>query len=193
MINIAQFVLQNVTDTCAVWNVLSSERMFRAAVEARCTFVMSGFVAYEAIDKPRTIARVGEQILRHRLHEAIRNGQFAQYGLDIEDLQSVGLLRERKRLGMGEVASIALAQKLNLAFLTDDQRARKLAANVGVRAVQTTPHLLGWLLHEGCLADEERASVIAEHVSLGGDIAKHLLAIVEEADRVRALVGRRVG
>ena len=78
------------------------------------------------------------------------------------------LLERRKRLGKGELSSIALAMKTNQAFMTDDQKARKLGKEViGNDKVQTTPHLLGWLFFEGKLLDVDKEDIVAEHKQLG--------------------------
>ena len=63
--------------------------------------------------------------------------------------------------------------KIRQALLTDDQKARKLAAEAGHQMVQTTPHLLGWLVFIGHLGDEDKRVVVAEHCALDGILEKY--------------------
>ncbi len=86
--------------------------------------------------------------------------------LDIDDLNDVEILQQRRRLGKGELASIAFAKRTGQAFITDDQRARTLAQSVlEPAAVQTTPHLFGWLMFHGWIGDSDKDQIIAEHRS----------------------------
>lgn len=48
----SRFHAVNVSDTCAVWNVLSSATLYSAAVAKGCTFCCTGFVAYECLERP---------------------------------------------------------------------------------------------------------------------------------------------
>lgn len=95
----SQFHLHNVTDTCSVWNVLSSSTLYRAAVAAKCSFCVTGFVDYECLAKPRTLPNDSSRELQRRLQEARRAGQFEVHSCSIADLQVIGLLESRKRLG----------------------------------------------------------------------------------------------
>jgi predicted nucleic acid-binding protein len=176
----SSFNTSNVVDTCAVWNVLSSRRLYNAALLARCHFVITAFVQYECLHKQRTAAKQSEVELRSRLRAEQSNGRFTPYSCDLEDLQTVALLQNRKRLGKGEISSIAFAIKYQQAVLTDDQKARRLASQAGHKLVQTTPHLFGWLVFTGRLGDQDKDVVIAEHRKLDGILSKHL----EEAYRV---------
>jgi predicted nucleic acid-binding protein len=101
-------------------------------------------------------------------------GKFTAYSCDIDDLQTIGLLQNRKRLGKGEISSIAFAMKYQQAVLTDDQKARRLALEAGHKAVQTTPHLFGWLVFIGRLGDQDKDVVIAEHRELDGILSQYL-------------------
>jgi hypothetical protein len=101
------------------------------------------------------------------------NGQFKSYGIDLEDLQDVAILRNRKRLSLGELSSIAFANKTRQAFLTDDQKARRLAEEVlQPDQVQTTPHLFGWMLFAGALHDSDKDEVIREHSAMKRPLAR---------------------
>jgi hypothetical protein len=154
----------NVADTCAVWNVLASPLLTARAREAGCHLSCTGFVIYECLYKPRKTTRQAEVDLMNRLRKEQASGRLAVYHLDVDDLNDVEILQQRMRLGKGELASIAFAKRTQQAFLTDDQRARKLAASMlQPHEVQTTPHLFGWLMYEGFLGDADKDTVIAQH------------------------------
>ena len=77
------------------------------------------------------------------------------------------MLERRKKLGKGELSSIAFAKRTGQAFLTDDKNALKLALEVLPRGqVQTTPDLFGWLIFEQRLGDSDKQVVISQHESL---------------------------
>src|SRR5688572_27858030 len=154
-IDLSGFHPFNVTDTCAVWHILSSQVLYATARSAGCEFCITQFVLYECLHKPRKTSKTGS-LLQSRLRREQANGMFKNYPLAIDDLQDVGILENRKRLRKGELSSIAFAKKIGQAFLTDDQKARKLAVGVVYRGVQTTPHLLGWLFFSGRLGDGDR-------------------------------------
>jgi len=160
----SQFQKLNVADTCSIWNVLSSRLLYVAANAAGCSFCCTNFVHYECLHKPLKTYTSEDLELQARLKEAILDGKFRSYHLDLEDLQEVDILQKRKNLGKGELASIAFAKKTNQAFLTDDIKARKLAEEVMIRHfVQTTPHLVGWLFFANFLGDGDLKSIVDEH------------------------------
>jgi hypothetical protein len=157
----------NVADTCSVWNVLSSRLLYARAVISKCFFSCTEFVRYECLFKKRRSLSLEDQELQSRLRKEMVNGQFQCFGADVEDLQDVEILQNRKRLSLGELSSIAFANKTKQAFLTDDQKARRLAeAVLGADYVQTTPHLFGWLLFTGSLQDSDKDHVISEHAAM---------------------------
>lgn len=164
----------NVTDTCAVWNILSSARLRSAANDARCDFCITSFVHYECLIKPRTSPTEADRELRRKLQAEQLSGAFKAHSCGIGDLQNVKVLAERRRLGMGEISSIAFAMKIGHAVLTDDQKARKLATDAGHQLVQTTPHLLSWLIFTRKLGDSDVPVVVDQHQAHGGDLAPHL-------------------
>jgi len=127
--------------------------------------------------------------LRERLSNARRNGQdFQTYPLDIEDLQTVEILQRRKNLGKGELASIAFAMKTRQAFMTDDQKARKLGCQVLQDSpTQTTPHMLSWLIYNNHLSDGEMPTVLSEHNEVDRPLAKHFEDAYQEACRCRLM------
>lgn len=170
----SKFHLVNVADTCSVWNILSSTRLRSAAKDARCDFCITSFVYYECLIKPRKSPTEADHELRRRLQIEQRGGSFVAHSCSIGDLQDVKVLENRKRLGMGEISSIAFAMRIGQAVLTDDQKARKLAQSAGHPLVQTTPHLFSWLIFMRRLGDSDVAIVINQHKELEGDLAPHL-------------------
>jgi hypothetical protein len=169
----SKFQLVNVVDTCAVWNVLSSLRLYNAAKEARCEFCITEFVRYECLVKRRTAPDAADHTLMARLVSEQGRGAFKAHACSIDDLQSVEVLEKRKRLGKGELSSIAFAMRIRQAVLTDDQKARRLALDAGHSYVQTTPHLFSWLIFCDRLGDSDTAVVIDQHNALGQDLAPH--------------------
>src|SRR5690606_37031569 len=116
--------------TCSIWNVLSSVRLYAAAQEAKCSFCCTQFVIYECLFKQRSNDVPEERELMKRLRRETDQRKIVSYNIDIADLQTVEVLENRRRLSKGELSSIAFAQKTGQAFLTDDQKARKLAETV---------------------------------------------------------------
>jgi hypothetical protein len=126
--------------------------------------------------------------LRDRFIKENGRKKFESFSLSIEDLQEIEILRNRKNLGKGELSSIVFALKTKQAFLTDDQRARKLAAKVMKdRVVQTTPHLFGWLFFRGLLLDSDRVTIIQEHTSYDRPLAPYFEELYYEALRCRSI------
>lgn len=157
----------SIADTCAVWNVLSSDTLYQSANAAGCVFCCTGFVNYECLLKPRKKMYAHDVELQNRLRAARARARFQLFSLEIEDLQEVEILERRKKLGKGELSSIAFAKRTGQAFLTDDKNALKLALEVLPSGhVQTTPDLFGWLIFERRLGDSDKQVVISQHESL---------------------------
>jgi len=182
----SKFHLVNVADTCSVWNLLSSATLHSAAKEARCEFCITSFVRYECLSKPRkkTPAAAETELMRRLSQEQDRGG-FAAHSCDIGDLQAITLLESRKRLGKGELSSIAFAMKIGQAVITDDMKARKLAEDSGHAHIQTTPHLFSWLIFKGRLGDSDKGTVIAQHKAMGRPLAPHFETAYEMALQCR--------
>lgn len=184
----SKFYLFNVTDTCAVWHVLSSRALYRAALSARCVFSCTEYVAYECLIKPRKKTLATEEELKDRLRQEQEKGNFRVYKLEVEDLLEVEILKRRKNLGKGELSSIAFANRTNQAFLTDDRGAMKLAEQVMANGlIQSIPHLFGWLFFIQGLTDEEKEIIIREHESLDGPLRKNFEEIYLLALQYRLL------
>lgn len=159
-----QFQAASAIDTCAVCNILSSPRL-TAAVRARHVwFVVAGYVRYETLVRSRTNPTEAELAIQREFQDRLDRRQgFSDEPLSLADLQAVANLPEVRRLGRGEIASMALARKMRIGFTTDDQKARRSAYGLGIEPVQTTPHLLGWLVFCGELTDGDVRTVICEH------------------------------
>jgi hypothetical protein len=169
----SQFYPVNVIDTCAVWNVLSSLRLYAAAKAAGCEFCMTAFVHYECLTKKRGVPKETDKTLMDRLKKEQRDGAFKTYASTIDDLQRVAQLEQRKKLGIGELSSIAFAMKIHQAVMTDDQKARKLAQEAGHALVQTTPHLFAWLFFTGKLSEADKGAIIQQHEEMGQILKPH--------------------
>lgn len=184
----SRFHAHSVTDTCAVWNILSARALYAATRAAKCTFCVTYFVQYECLYKGRTQITKADNELQRRLRREQQNGGFQAYHLDFADLQDVRLLESRRNLSKGELSSIAFAKKTRQAFLTDDQKARKLAARVMEQGmVQTTPHLFGWLIFTGRLSDGDKDRIVEEHTEHGRPLARYFNEAYEEALRCRLM------
>jgi len=189
----SQFCLFNVADTCAVWNVLSSLLLYRTARSAGCSFCCTSFVRYECLFKPRTKPSVEDDELKSRFRAECDNETIRTCEIEIADLQSVAMLANRRRLSKGELSSIAFALRTKQAFLTDDQKARKLATEfLDYRMVQTTPHLFGWLYFTNQLIDTDKDSIIPEHERLKRPLTQFFEEMYVEALRCRLMAIRHV-
>ena len=183
----SQFHLLNVADTCSIWNILSSKRLYRAAASAKCSFCCTVFVLYECLHKKRKRISPEDEELKSRLQRERDSQKIIACSLDVADLQDVELLENRRRLSKGELSSIAFAKKTQQAFLTDDQKARKLAETVlANRMTQTTPHLFGWLFFTCMLSDGDKDPIIQEHVRLNRPLEKYFEEMYLEALRCRS-------
>lgn len=188
----SKFHRSNVADTCSVWNLLSSPTLHTAARDAHCDFCITTFVHYECLIKPRAKPPTdAENELIRRLHREQTQGRFATYSCGIDDLQAIRLLENRKRVGKGELSSIAFAMKINQAVMTDDQKARRLAQDAGHPLTQTTPHLLSWLIFNGRLADGDKDTVITQHEAMGRPLAPHFRTAYELALQCRVNASTR--
>lgn len=153
----------NVIDSCSISNILSSKILRQATKTAKCVFCCTQFVQYECLYKPRKKDSPEDMELINRLKNEQNKGEFKVYPLDIEDLLEIDILEKRKKLGKGELSSIAFAKRTNQAFLTDDYQARVLANNeMKINSVQTTPHLFGWLIYESILNDSDKDEVVKQ-------------------------------
>ncbi len=192
-VDISKFHKHNLTDTCVIWNLLSSHRLYGCAIESGVTFCCSFFVIYESIYKPRKSCSQSEKELLSRLIANRKKNQFQKYSLDLEDLQDLEILEKRKNLGKGELSSIVLAKKYNQAFMTDDKKARRLAETIIPKErVQTTPHLLGWLFFMGYLNDSDHQVIVDEHKKMKRPLSDHFTKIYCHSMQLRLMQNQKV-
>ncbi len=187
-INVSFFHKVNVVDSCSIWNILSSNTLHVSCVNASCDFVITGYVEYECLYKPRSKVKDADERLKKKLNKEKLKGKFQTHNLSINDLQDITSLEKIQRLGIGELSSIAFAKKINQAFMSDDQKARKLAEKIlGTNKVQTTPHLLGWLVFTNELNDSDISIIKNEHKLNERPLEKYFDAAYKEALRVKML------
>lgn len=187
-IDITKFQKLNIIDTCSIDNLLSSETLYRAAKNANCNFCYTKFVEYEMLYKSRKSISENSQKLQRKLKEETISKKFECHSLSINDLQEIEILEKRKKLGGGELSSIAFAKKINQCFMTDDSQARKLGQSVlGNNRVQTTPHLLGWLFYIRDLIDSDFLTIIEEHESFLRPLSKYFKEAYHESLRIKSM------
>ncbi|MGF6273862.1 putative nucleic acid-binding protein [Massilia sp. UYP11] len=179
----------NVADTCAVWNILSSETLHLAAKKAGCSFCVTGVVQYELLVKPRSQRKACDVELRARLEREQAAGGFPSHACTLDDLRMVSALEERKKLGKGELSSIALAMRLYQAVITDDRKAAKLSREAGHNLTQTTPHLLSWLEFNDALSEADKQSVMQQHAELNGTLVRPFHDALDMARQCKANAG----
>lgn len=193
-IDVTNFHRINATDTCAVWNILSSTTLYQTAKQANVSFCITPFIQYECVIKKRSRVKPEDLELQKRFLRCSQSGDFTLCQVQLEDLLIPALLRDGGRIGKGEVSVIALAYRTRQAVLTDDQRARRVAADSAVSVVvQTTPHLLGWLVFTGHLLDNDVKLVSEEHKRMGGPLEKFFQEVNMHALRARCLLSQNDG
>ncbi|XLZ69741.1 hypothetical protein ABT364_24935 [Massilia sp. SR12] len=175
----------NVADSCSVWNILSSETLYSAARNSGCTFCITEVVQYELLLKPRSQLKPADMALQGRLRREQAIGQFPSHACTIDDLQVVTALEGRRKLGKGELSSIAFAMRIRQAVITDDRKAAKLAQESGHDLTQTTPHLLAWLDFNNALSDAEKAEVFEQHAALNGSLSAPFQRALEMANHCK--------
>lgn len=152
-----------VADTCSVWNMLSSRKLYQAAVNAKLHFCVTPMVLYECLQKPRSSMTSEKAELINRLEKARRNGDFPVQECDLDDLASLVRVAP-KGLGSGELSCIATAYRIrSIGFMTDEKKARGFAAQKLGLAVETTPKLYAWLHYYQHLGGGDHEDVIREH------------------------------
>lgn len=162
-LNPSHFHAMVVTDTCAVWNLLSSQTLFRSVFNTNLHFCITPMVLYECLRKPRKAVSAEATELMGRLESARASGMFPTQACDLQDLLQVSRVAPVK-LSSGELSCIATAYKVTtMAFMSDDRRACKYAGDVLRLIVETTPRLYAWLHYFRHLTDSDHPVVIAEH------------------------------
>lgn len=187
-INLTTFNKLNVIDTCAIDNLLSSNTLYKASINAKCNYCYTKYVEYEMFYKERKNLNSNSVNIQNLLKKETKLQRFECHDLSIDDLQELEIMEKRKMLGIGELSSIAYARKINQSFMTDDQGARKLASKIlGNSRVQTTPHLLGWLFYTRELIDYDFKIIIQEHESNNRTLSRFFKEAYEESSRIRIM------
>ena len=170
----ATFMLLNVTDTCALWNILGSALLYRASRNARVSISSTQFVHYECFHKRGGNSREWQE-LRNRLRERMKNGEIRFWDIDLEDLHELAALEERTAMSKGELSSIVFAKRTAQSFLSDDGQAKKLARLVlAESAIQDTPHLCAWLCIHDAIHESDEQTIRAELAALNRALEPHL-------------------
>ncbi|PQJ09576.1 hypothetical protein CJD36_016690 [Flavipsychrobacter stenotrophus] len=188
-IDVREFEKINIIDSCSLWNVISSALLLAATLNSKCFFSITKFVEYECLFKRRRGIDEKEQVLINKLQSLLTKQTVSSFNLSIADLQEVELMQNRKKLGLGELSSIAFAKRTNQVFLTDDQKARKFAKKIlGNSRVQTTPHLYGWLLFNQHLNESDLSQILQEHISNNRPLAPYISEVHQECLRIKLMV-----
>ncbi len=162
-LNPTKFSPMAVSDTCAVWNMLSSRKLFQAAKDAKVHFCITPMVLFECLIKPRSTMTPEKQELITRFEKAQNDGYFPIQECDLDDLVELAHQAPGK-LGSGEMSCIATAYRIrSIAFMTDEKDARKFAENKLGLTVETTPKLYAWLHYKQFLSDGDHSEIINEH------------------------------
>ncbi|RUL78955.1 hypothetical protein [Dyella choica] len=185
----SRFSPMSVADSCAVWNMLSSQRLNRAAVGANLHFCITPAVLYECLFKPRKNISQEQTELMGQLRTERDAGRFPVQGCSLDDLLAV-LSKIPKGLGAGELSCIATAYGIrSIAFMTDERLARREAEGKLGLSVETTPRLYGYLHYHKHLNDGDHNAVIAEHEKFERrPLTKFFQDTYEEAMRCRLMV-----
>lgn len=182
------FSMVAVTDTCSVWNVLSSRKLYQAALSAKVHFCITPMVLYECVYKPRSFMTPEKAEMISRLERARKDGGFPVQECDIDDLAML-VRKAPKGLGSGEMSCIATAYRIrSIAFMTDEQKARKFASQQLGLSVETTPKLYAWLHYYRHLSDGDHEDVIREHeIYEGMPLTSFFCEAYGEAMRCRSM------
>lgn len=188
VVNIKNCNRGNITDTCAILNILASRLFYARLKDAQFDLSITRFVEYECLYKPIKTITAKQKELQTRIEYLKQKGKLMVHRLTIADLQDEVLVEHGARFGIGELSCIAFCKKINQHFLTDDQGARKIGAiALGVDRVQTTPQLLGWLFYHGHVSDGDLQSIIDEHNSFGRPLEKYFKEIYQHALMLRSM------
>lgn len=188
-IDIAKFNKINVIDSCAIWNVLSCDLFFLRAFEYQCNFIVTGYVEYECLVKARAVPSKMDDEIKTKFRRLLTSGKFSRQTLTIEDIQEVEVMRASKKLGRGELASIAYAKKIGQSVLTDDRKARTYAKEIlGSDRAQTTPHLFGHLILKNLITETEVEGIIQDHNACGRPLEKYFRECFLYALQIRLMM-----
>jgi hypothetical protein len=193
LIDVSRFEKLNVADTCSLWNLLASPLLYSTAESAGVRLCSTTFVRYECLHKPSRRAWPERDELQKRLRAKVTAGKVDFHAIDIDDLQDVEVLKNRKKISTGELSVIVFAKKTRQAVLTDDVGAQKLAkTELAASLVQNTAHLFAWLYFNSHMGDSDKDQIKADLAALCRSL-KHLDELHTEAQRCKALanIGNR--
>lgn len=191
-IDLTVFNKVNIIDTCSIWNIISCTFFYSRALDHKCHFSITKFVEYECLFKARKNPSSAEQLVQERFRKEFNKGKFQSHGISISDLQDPDIVNLRKKIGMGELSSIAFARKINQCFLTDDQKGRRLASELlGAKRVQTTPHLLGHLIYLRVIIESEVDQLIKDHNDCERPLERFFREVQREALKIRFMTGNQ--
>jgi hypothetical protein len=174
MTSLAFFKLLNVADTCALWNLLGSPFLHRAAKSANVSICGTQFVRYECLFKSGANSPAWIE-LRNRLQVCVGNHEIMFCDIDLEDLQEVATLEGRLAISKGELSSIAFAKRTGQSFLSDDRQAKFLAKSVlDENSIQDIPHLCAWLCINDVIHESDRDTIRAELGTLKRYLDPHI-------------------
>jgi hypothetical protein len=190
MNDISQFAKLNVADTCSLWNILASRLLYSTARSAGVQLCCTEFVIYECLHKTGPF-RPERTELQNRLKKALHDQHVTPYKIDVEDLQDLEVLRNRKKLSLGELSVLVFARKTSQAVLTDDRGAQKLARMILTELnVQDTPHLYAWLYFTSLLRDGDLQRIQEDLRGFSRSLDPHLGRYHTEAQRCKAVANR---
>lgn len=190
MKDISKFRLLNVGDTCSLWNLLASPMLYVTARAAGTRVCCTDFVIYECLHK-RSRQWPERLELQRRLKSKLADGSITAHPIELEDLQQVEVLRNRKKLSIGELSVLVFAGKTQQAMLTDDRRARRLAlTHLAADAIQSVPHLVAWLYFNSLLADADVVQIKAELTALARNLDPHFDNFYREAQQYRMVAAQ---
>lgn len=177
------FVRFNVVDSCSILNVVSSGTLYAATATAGCALSITEFVFYEScIKKINRQLPANAETIRSKVSELVRTGELVRVSIDLADLQDPRVAGKTSRHSMGELSTMIFAKKAGLAFMSDDGKAQRLAKSIEPSPpVQTTPHLLGWLVYTKTIDQNTAELCVREHRANGRDLEKQLTQCITEA------------
>ena len=184
-----RFSPASVADTCSIWNMLSSRKLYQAAASANLHFCVTGMVLYECLQKPRSFSSPQRAEMIGRLERVRRAGAFPTQPCSLDDLAEMSRIAPRG-LGSGEMSCIAVAYRVrSIAFMTDERQARHVASTKFGLSVETTPKLYAWLHYHKHLGGGDHEDVILEHERYESrPLTRFFREAYEEAMRCRLMV-----
>lgn len=182
------FNKDNVIDTCSIWNLLYSTKLYGISLEYFNSIVITDYVRYEALLKVWNgmKKKAFESELKKRLAKELKNNNIIVYNISVEELQDPQVLKDRKKFGKGEISCIVFAKNKNISFITDDQGARKYSKTIlGNNRVRTIPHLVGFLFFISLISDSDISEIIIDHKRFKSDIVEYIKTCYETSMKLK--------